>query len=92
MALATGFASRSAVLACILVFAAPASGVKAQDRAQDGPIMLVPHRAIYELTLGQTRGNAQIVGVRGRILYDRQKRVYEPDVTFLIETQEGIRL
>ena len=70
MALATGFASRSAVLACMLVFAAPASGVKAQDRAQDGPIMLVPHRAIYELTLGQTRGNAQIVGVRGRILYD----------------------
>jgi len=70
MALATGFASRSAVLACTLVFVAPASGVKAQDTAQDSPIVLMPHRAIYDLTLGQTRGNAQIVGVRGRILYD----------------------
>jgi hypothetical protein len=70
MALATGFASRSAVLACTLVFVAPASGVKAQDAAQVSPIVLMPHRAIYDLTLGQTRGNAQIVGVRGRILYD----------------------
>jgi hypothetical protein len=70
MALATGFASRSAVLACTLVFVAPVSGVKAQDTAQDSPIVLMPHRAIYDLTLGQTRGNAQIVGVRGRILYD----------------------
>jgi envelope integrity protein B len=70
MALATGFASRSAVLACTLVFVAPASGVKAQDTAQDSPIVLMPHRAIYDLTLGQTRGNTQIVGVRGRILYD----------------------
>ena len=66
MALAYGFASRSAVLACTLIFAAPASGVKAQE----SPIALVPHRAVYDLTLGETRGNAQIVGVRGRILYD----------------------
>ena len=58
------------VLACTLIFAAPASGVKAQASAQDGPIVLVPHRAVYDLTLGQTRDNAQVVGVRGRILYD----------------------
>ena len=32
--------------------------------------MLVPHRAIYDLSLGQTRGNSQIAGVSGRILYD----------------------
>jgi hypothetical protein len=38
--------------------------------AQDAPIVLVPHRAIYDLTLGETRGNSQIAGVRGRILYD----------------------
>ena len=38
--------------------------------AQTAPVVLVPHRAIYDLTLGQTRGSAQIVGVRGRILYD----------------------
>ena len=70
MASRYGFASGSALLACTLIFAAPASGAKAQDSPQDTPIVLVPHRAIYDLTLGQTRGSAQIVGVRGRILYD----------------------
>jgi hypothetical protein len=34
------------------------------------PIALVPHRAIYDLSLGATRSNAQVAGVRGRILYD----------------------
>jgi hypothetical protein len=38
--------------------------------AQPGPIKLVPHRAIYDLTLGKTRGNSQIASVRGRIVYD----------------------
>jgi hypothetical protein len=38
--------------------------------APDAPIVLVPHRAIYDLSLAQKRGNSQIVGVRGRILYD----------------------
>ncbi len=38
--------------------------------AQDMPIALIPHRAIYDLTLSETRGNSQIAGVRGRILYD----------------------
>jgi hypothetical protein len=38
--------------------------------AQPAPIVLVPHRAIYDLSLGQTRGNSQIANVRGRILYD----------------------
>ncbi len=74
MASRYGFASGSALLACTLIFAAPGSGVKAQnstkDSPHDSPIVLVPHRAIYDLTLGLTRGNAQIVGVRGRILYD----------------------
>jgi hypothetical protein len=65
MSVAHGFASRATLLACTLLFAAPAS-VNAQDR----PIALVPHRAIYDLALGQTRENAQIAGVRGRILYD----------------------
>jgi hypothetical protein len=60
------FASRSALLACIVVLVAPASG----GRAQEGPIVLVPHRAVYDLTLGESRGNSQVIGVRGRILYD----------------------
>ena len=65
MASRYGFVSGSALLACTLIFAAPASGAKAQDSPQDSPIELVPHRAIYDLTLGRTRGSAQIVGVRG---------------------------
>ena len=44
--------------------------VGAQARAQDNPPVLVPHRAVYDLTLGESRGNSQVVGVRGRILYD----------------------
>ncbi len=59
-------ASRGAVLALALMVFAPASGA----RAQDAPIVLVPHRAIYDLSLRETRGESQIVGVRGRILYD----------------------
>jgi len=66
MAVAHAFASRSAFLACTLIFAMPASVVKAQDI----PIVLTPHRAVYDLELGQTRENAQVIGVRGRILYD----------------------
>ena len=38
--------------------------------AQETPITLVPHRAVYDLSLGATRGNSQIAGVRGRILYN----------------------
>jgi EipB-like len=38
--------------------------------AQETPIALMPHRAIYDLTLAETRGNSQVAGVRGRILYD----------------------
>lgn len=32
--------------------------------------MLAPHRAIYDLSLAYTRGNAQVEAVRGRIVYD----------------------
>jgi envelope integrity protein B len=66
MAVTHVFLSRGAVLACLLFFAAPASIADAQD----GPIVLVPHRAVYDLTLGRARDNAQVASVRGRILYD----------------------
>ena len=39
-------------------------------RAQESPITLAPHRAVYDLALARTRGNSQIAAVRGRILYD----------------------
>jgi Domain of unknown function (DUF1849). len=60
------FASRSAGLAVILVLAVPAPAM----RAQESPITLAPHRAVYDLALARTRGNSQIAAVRGRILYD----------------------
>lgn len=67
MAAARMFASPGIAVVPILIFvvsAAPGFG------AEESPIALVPHRAVYDLSLGETRGNAQIAGVRGRILYD----------------------
>ena len=60
-------ASRVAVLVLALTFASPAT-----VRTQDAPvaITLVPHRAIYDLSLDHTRGDSQITAVRGRIVYD----------------------
>ena len=63
-------APRSAAFGLMLVALAPASAAFAQNLAQDAPVALAPHRAVYDLSLGQTRGNSQLVGVRGRILYD----------------------
>ena len=59
-------ALRGPALALALLVFAPAAGA----RAQDPPIRLIPHRAIYDLSLSETRGDSQIAGVRGRILYD----------------------
>ena len=59
------FAARGVVVACTTLLA-PAGAAWAQG----GAIVLVPHRAIYDLSLSQTRGNSQIAAVRGRILYD----------------------
>src|SRR5271156_2416278 len=53
-------------IACTLILFARVSG----GSAQEIPIKLLPHRAIYDLALGKTRGNSQVVGVRGRIVYD----------------------
>ena len=66
MPLSRAIAALGGVLACALVlgaapFAAP---------APNPPIALAPHRAIYDLSLAYTRGNAQIEAVRGRIVYD----------------------
>ncbi len=60
------FASRAAIIALGLMIVAPISGACAQGAA----IALVPHRAVYDLSLGEVRGNSQVAGVRGRILYD----------------------
>ena len=37
---------------------------------QGRAVQLAPHRAIYDLTLAQSRGKSSVTAVRGRILYD----------------------
>jgi EipB-like len=54
------------VIAWTLLFVVPS----APGWAQAAPIVLVPHRAVYDLSLAKTRGNSQIAAVRGRIVYD----------------------
>jgi EipB-like len=58
-------APRSAALAVMFCLSVPAVA-----GAQDAPIVLAPHRAVYDLTLEQTRGNSQVASVSGRIVYD----------------------
>jgi hypothetical protein len=68
MAVAHLFASRGGV---VLIYATMlVAALNAEVQAQDQPLALVPHRAVYDLTLGQTRGNSEVAAVRGRILYD----------------------
>jgi hypothetical protein len=64
--LAHAFVTRGTILACILIFAGSAPAA----HGQTAPIVLVPHRAVYDLTLGQARDAAAVAAVRGRILYD----------------------
>jgi hypothetical protein len=56
-----------AFLALTLTFAGAPFAVQAADEA---PVMLIPHRAVYELALSRARDAAQVASVRGRILYD----------------------
>jgi len=34
------------------------------------PVEFVPHRAVYDLSLGETRGSSSVETIRGRIVYD----------------------
>jgi hypothetical protein len=62
-------ASRTAMFGVGLVFLTAISVAHGDDTTKVS-VPLVPHRAIYDLSLGETRGNSQVAGVRGRILYD----------------------
>jgi hypothetical protein len=54
----------------ITVFAAVIVGAPHIAVAQSGEVQLVPHLAVYDLKLLQSRGKRPIESVRGRILYD----------------------
>src|SRR5215469_1835590 len=62
------FTMRAALLSFGLLVIASLS--VAQGGEESATVALVPHRAIYDLSLGTTRSNSQLAGVRGRILYD----------------------
>jgi hypothetical protein len=64
------FAMRAALLSLGLLMLASFSIAQGEDASAPAPVTLVPHRAIYNLSLGTTRANSQLAGVRGRILYD----------------------
>lgn len=59
-----------AIRAAIVAVAAATAGGAQPGAAQAQPVELVPHRAIYELSLGKIRGKASVQSARGRILYD----------------------
>jgi rhodanese-related sulfurtransferase len=60
----------AALAAVGLFFLASLTPAGAQQSGPDASVVLVPHRAIYDLSLGETRGDSQITGVSGRIVYD----------------------
>jgi hypothetical protein len=64
------FAMRAALLSLGLLMLASFSIAQGENASAPAPVTLVPHRAIYDLSLGTTRANSQLAGVRGRILYD----------------------
>ena len=64
--LVTGLAAIAQGLTLLaLAFAGPVAAAPSAS-----PVLLAPHRAVYDLTLLKTTGSRGISGVRGRILYD----------------------
>src|SRR5215471_11524734 len=61
-------AAAIAASAALLDFASAAGPAKVEDPS--AAIPLAPHRAIYDLKLGQLRGKRALEAVRGRIVYD----------------------
>jgi hypothetical protein len=68
--------SRSLIRAALVLSAigGPAGGAAAgtaiQAVAPAGAGSLIAHRAVYDLSLGETRGSSSVEEVRGRIVYD----------------------
>jgi hypothetical protein len=63
-------ASRGAVVAFSLALSLFCLAPLSPARAQNAPVALIPHRAIYDLSLAEARGNSEVASVSGRIVYD----------------------
>lgn len=59
---------RGAPLAALL--AALALSASAPSKAAGEPIVMVPHRAVYEMTLANARGGSSVTQVSGRMVYE----------------------
>jgi len=66
--IATSLAAAAFGIAAVLGNASAAGPAKVDDPSAG--IALAPHRAIYDLKLGQLRGKRALEAVRGRIVYD----------------------
>ena len=64
------FAMRVALLSLGLLVHASISIAQSEEQSATASVALVPHRAVYDLSLGTTRTNSQLASVRGRILYN----------------------
>lgn len=60
------------LLAGILAFAGPLPPAAATEGARPAHPDLLPHRAIYKVTLAPNRGRGQVIGVAGRMVTDLQ--------------------
>jgi hypothetical protein len=66
-------ASASVIAARAAIFAATLAAVAVAicaTGARAAPIVLIPHRAIYNLSLARVRSGSTVAAVRGHILYD----------------------
>jgi hypothetical protein len=70
LAARTGALLVSAIVSVGVACAAPAGNTETDAAKEATKIELVPHRAIYDLRLSQTRGSRGAESVTGRILYD----------------------
>src|ERR1700758_2145394 len=66
--IASSLAAAAFGIAALLGNAGAAGPAKVEDPS--AAIALAPHRAIYDLKLGQLRGKRSLEAVRGRIVYD----------------------
>lgn len=60
--------SASALLAVTAILAPAASPVRAAPAK--GPVIMVPHRAVYDMTLGESRTGSSVTDVQGRMVFE----------------------
>ncbi len=92
----SGFDHIGSVGAALILFAAASGAARAEDEAKR-PVVLAPHRAVYDLVLDDSKVAKNIDGARGRIAFDFTGDACEGyalsfrQVTQLINSETGPR-